>query len=248
MWYYGLVQIVIEYWYTDDVLHITTGHSLDFKARWLPCSLIEEAEGYDAKQFVIPDSCCSALEGMENYTKLGKLGEGTYGVVYKVGKKIVPIYLLTLFRRRTKRQSRMWHWSGFIWKRKVKGCPPQQSGDLIILWESKPAFAYDIQGDSCSERAQPPSSGETSGRGCCGEEIVSCVWAFGQGAIHSMCYLLLLWIYYAWVNSINYIKASPSFQKDLKKLLDDNNREMKAQGSSGGGLPQDLVRFRSELL
>ena len=62
-----------------------------------------------------------------------------------------------------------------------------------------------------------------------------------------MSYLLLPWIYYASVNSINYIKASPSFQKDLKKLLDDNNREMKAQGSSGGGLPQDLVRFRSEL-
>ena len=36
------------------------------------------------KQFVIPDRCCSTLEGMENYTKLGKLGEGTYGVVYKV--------------------------------------------------------------------------------------------------------------------------------------------------------------------
>ena len=74
----------------------------------MSCSLIEEAEGYDANQFVIPDSCCAALEGMENYTKLGKLGEGTYGVVYKVGKKIVPIYLLTLFRRRTKRQSRTW--------------------------------------------------------------------------------------------------------------------------------------------
>ena len=27
---------------------------------------------------------CSTLEGMENYTKLGKLGEGAYGVVYKV--------------------------------------------------------------------------------------------------------------------------------------------------------------------
>ena len=37
-----------------------------------------------------------------------------------------------------------------------------------------------------------------------------------------------------------YIKA---FQKDLKKLLDDNNRQLKAQGDIGGGLPQDLVRF-----
>ena len=54
---------------------------------WLPCSLIEEADGYDVNQFVIPDWCCSALEGMENYTKLGKLGEGTYGVVYKVGEE-----------------------------------------------------------------------------------------------------------------------------------------------------------------
>ena len=27
---------------------------------------------------------CSTMEGMENYTKLGKLGEGAYGVVYKV--------------------------------------------------------------------------------------------------------------------------------------------------------------------
>ena len=49
-----------------------------------------------------------------------------------------------------------------------------------------------------------------------------------------MCYLL-------------YVKASPSFQKDLKKLLDDNNRELKALGGSGGGLPQDLVRFHPEL-
>ena len=40
------------------------------------------------KQFVITDWCCSAPEGiMENYTKLGKLGEGTYGVVYKVGEE-----------------------------------------------------------------------------------------------------------------------------------------------------------------
>ena len=31
--------------------------------------------------------------------------------------------------------------------------------------------------------------------------------------------------------------------KDLKKLLDDNNRELKSQGGSGGGLPQDLVRL-----
>ena len=38
-------------------------------------------------QFVIPDWCYSALEGMENYTKLGKLGEGTYGVVYKVNEE-----------------------------------------------------------------------------------------------------------------------------------------------------------------
>ena len=38
------------------------------------------------KQFVIPDRCFSTLEGMENYTRLGKLGEGTYGVVYKVGE------------------------------------------------------------------------------------------------------------------------------------------------------------------
>ena len=39
-------------------------------------------------QFVIPDKCCSTPEDiMENYTKLGKLGEGTYGVVYKVGEE-----------------------------------------------------------------------------------------------------------------------------------------------------------------
>ena len=100
--------------------------------------------------------------------------------------------------------------------------------------EEQASINLHFQGDCCSERAQPPNSGETSGRGCCWEEIVSCVWAFGQGATHSLCYLL-------------YVKASPSFQKDLKKLLDDNNRELKALGGSGGGLPQDLVRFHPEL-
>ena len=55
--------------------------------RWMPCSLIKEAEGCHVNQFVITDWCCSAPEGMENYTKLGKLGEGTYGVVYKVGEE-----------------------------------------------------------------------------------------------------------------------------------------------------------------
>ena len=33
------------------------------------------------------------MEGMENYTKLGKLGEGTYGVVYKVNITFVDICL-----------------------------------------------------------------------------------------------------------------------------------------------------------
>ena len=31
--------------------------------------------------------------------------------------------------------------------------------------------------------------------------------------------------------------------QDLKKLLDDNHRELKSQGGSGGGLPEDLVGF-----
>ena len=31
------------------------------------------------------------------------------------------------------------------------------------------------------------------------------------------------------------------FAQDLKKLLDDNHKELKSQGGSGGGLPEDLV-------
>ena len=48
--------------------------------------LLEEAEVYDVKKIIISDRGCSALPGMENYTKMGKLGEGTYGVVFKVGE------------------------------------------------------------------------------------------------------------------------------------------------------------------
>ena len=98
-----------------------------------------------------------------------------------------------------------------------------------------------IHGDCCAKRAQPSSSCETSRRGCGREEIISCIWAFGQGTTH---------LYYTLFNSslaIQITIASPLFKKDLKKLLDDNNREVKAQGGNGGGLPQDLVRFLPEL-
>ena len=44
-----------------------------------------------------------------------------------------------------------------------------------------------------------------------------------------------------------YLKFHRCSKKDLKKLLDDNNRELKAQGGSGGGLPQVLVRAHPEL-
>ena len=83
------------------------------------------------KQFVIADRCCSTLEGMENYTKLGKLGEGTYGVVYKVVVGHANISAETSFRRWTKWQSKMWRWKGFIWKQKVKECLPRLSGENI---------------------------------------------------------------------------------------------------------------------
>ena len=56
------------------------------------------------KQFVIPDKCCSTPEDiMENYTKLGKLGEGTYGVVYKVGEGFANAnIIINIFRPWTK--------------------------------------------------------------------------------------------------------------------------------------------------
>ena len=49
-------------------------------------------------QFVISDWCYSAPEGMENYTKLGKLGEGTYGVVYKVDEEACANIIIDPFQ------------------------------------------------------------------------------------------------------------------------------------------------------
>ena len=63
---------------------------------------MKQQKDENVKQFVIPDRCCSTLEGMENYTKLGKLGEGTYGVVYKVVLGYANVSFLANCRRWTK--------------------------------------------------------------------------------------------------------------------------------------------------
>jgi len=114
---------------------------------------------------------------MENYTKLGKLGEGTYGVVYKAMDKVTK-QNVALKRIHLETES--------------EGVPSTAIREIAVLKElNHPAVV----------------------------KLLDVVVA------EKKLYLVF-----------------EHLDKDLKKLLDDNNRELKSQGASGGGLPQDLVK------
>ena len=113
---------------------------------------------------------------MENYTKLGKLGEGTYGVVYKAMDKVTK-QSVALKRIHLENES--------------EGVPSTAIREIAVLKELNHRAVVKLLDVIVAEK------------------------------------LFLVFEH---------------LDKDLKKLLDDNNRELKAQGGSGDGLPQGLVK------
>ena len=81
------------------------------------------------------------LEGMENYTRLGKLGEGTYGVVYKVGSSPCQYHWKHLLGDGQSDKAECgaeadsfgkWKWGGAFHSYQVKPIYPSQSYTALV--------------------------------------------------------------------------------------------------------------------
>ena len=57
----------------------------------------------------------------EDFIKLNKLGEGTYGVVFKVALKCSASPTFNLFSARTTRRGRLWQLRRSNWSLKMRG-------------------------------------------------------------------------------------------------------------------------------